>query len=398
MMMRGGPRPPKDSGETPDVPVNWRRMFAYLRPYWRLMLLAFLALVVSSGLSLVFPAVIQRVVDSVLVAHDMQLLDQITLILLIVFVIRSLSSLVETYFVNYVGEKVVVDMRLELYSHLQMLSLGFYSKRRVGELVSRLSSDVTMIRSGLTNNVNTLLQQILIVIGSVIVMLALNWRLTLFVLVLAPLIGGLGAVFGRIMRRSSTAVQDELAGALTVASEVLQSIREVKSFGREPYEEERFGGAVGRAFQISLSILRLRSILGHAGRLHRLRRHGGDPMVRRARGARRTADRRRTDRLPDLRREHRRKPRLAADAVHVVRAGVRRDQARVRNPRHPAGNHRRAPDAQTFGRVEGGSRRKRVVQLRRATGSPARHQPDIAPGEMWRWSSERRRQRARSST
>ncbi|MFN8564350.1 MAG: ABC transporter transmembrane domain-containing protein [Anaerolineae bacterium] len=262
MMMRGGPRPPKDSGETPDVPVNWRRMFAYLRPYWRLMLLAFLALVVSSGLSLVFPAVIQRVVDSVLVAHDMQLLDQITLILLIVFVIRSLSSLVETYFVNYVGEKVVVDMRLELYSHLQMLSLGFYSKRRVGELVSRLSSDVTMIRSGLTNNVNTLLQQILIVIGSVIVMLALNWRLTLFVLVLAPLIGGLGAVFGRIMRRSSTAVQDELAGALTVASEVLQSIREVKSFGREPYEEERFGGAVGRAFQISLSILRLRSILG----------------------------------------------------------------------------------------------------------------------------------------
>lgn len=261
MMMPGGRRQP-DSDETPDIPLNWRRMVGYLRPYWRLMGVAFLALLVSSGLSLVFPAVIQRVVDSVLIAHDLALLDQITLLLLVVFVIRSLSSLVETYLVNYVGEKVVIDLRLELYSHLQVLSLGFYSKRRVGELVSRLSSDVTMIRSGLTSNVNTLLQQSLIVIGSIAVMLALNWRLTLFVLVLAPLIGGLGAVFGRIMRRSSTQVQDELAAALTVASEVLQSIREVKSFGREPYEEERFSAAVRRAFQIALSILRLRAILG----------------------------------------------------------------------------------------------------------------------------------------
>lgn len=263
MLMRRRPASkPSDSGETPDVPLNWRRMFRYLKPYWRQMVVAFLALVVSSALSLVFPAVIQQVVDSVLINQNMELLDQITIVLLVVFIVRSISSFFETYFVNYVGERVVLDLRLELYRHLQELSLGFFAKRRVGELVSRLSSDVTMIRSALTSNVNTLIQQALIVAGSIVIMLALNWRLTLFVLVLAPLLGVLGAVFGRILRKASTEVQDELANSITVASEVLQSIREVKSFGREPFEQERFSSAVTRAFDIAIHILRIRSGLG----------------------------------------------------------------------------------------------------------------------------------------
>ena len=250
------------SGATPDVPINWGRMIHYVTPYWKQMLVAFLALLISSGLSLVFPVVIQQVVDSVLVSRNMQLLDQITLVLLIVFIIRSISSWFETYFVNWVGEKVVLDLRLELYSHLQELSLGFFSTRRTGELTSRLSSDVTMVRSGLTSNLNTLIQQLLIVIGSVIIMLVLNWRLTLFVLVMAPVIGGLGAFFGIMMRRSSTQVQDELAGALTVASEALQSIREVKSFGREAFEQDRFSASVTRAFKIALDILKARAFVG----------------------------------------------------------------------------------------------------------------------------------------
>src|SRR5690242_13830511 len=146
-MMRRGRRAAKseDSGPTPDVPVNWGRMFGYLRPYWKQIAVAFVALLISSALSLVFPAVIQRVVDSVLVANDGHLLDQITIVLIVVFIVRSVSSFFETYFVNWVGERVVVDLRLELYQHLQDLSLGFFSHRRVGELISRLSSDVTMI-------------------------------------------------------------------------------------------------------------------------------------------------------------------------------------------------------------------------------------------------------------
>jgi subfamily B ATP-binding cassette protein MsbA len=226
------------------------------------MVLALLALLIGSLLSLVFPAVIQQVVDSVLVAGDVQLLDQITLLLLVVFLIRSAATLIETYNLNNVGERIVVDLRLQLYGHLQELSLSFFLQRRVGELVSRLSSDVTIMRTALTNNVNTLLQQTLIMLGSVAIMLALNWRLTMFILVLAPVIVALGAGFGILLRRTSTQIQDELAAATTVVDEVLQNIREVKSFVREPYEIQRYGSAIDRAFRAALRLLRIRAAFG----------------------------------------------------------------------------------------------------------------------------------------
>jgi subfamily B ATP-binding cassette protein MsbA len=253
---------PEDVGETPPGPVNWRRLFGYLRPYWKRMAVAFLALTGSAALSLVFPAVIGNVVDSVLNARNMQLLDHITIGLLLVFVLRSLTSLVETYNLNYVGERIVIDLGVQLYRHLQTLSLGFFAKRRVGELVSRMSRDVTLVRTVLTNNVSSLLQQVLIMIGAIIVMVSINWRLTLFILVLTPLIIGVGTVFGFYMRRISTQIQDELAGSTVVAEEVLQNIREVKSFVHEPYEIERYESAMMRAFRAILRQLRLRAVFG----------------------------------------------------------------------------------------------------------------------------------------
>lgn len=254
---------PDDAAAVPPGPVNWRRLFGYLKPYRGRMAVAFIALIFSAALSLVFPAVIGNVVDSVFSnGGDEGLLNQITLALLLVFALRSLTSVVETYNLNYVGERIVVDLGLQLYNHLQTLSLGFFASRRVGELVSRMSRDVTVVRGVLTNNVTTLLQQVLIMIGAVVVMVSINARLTLFILILTPLIIGLAAAFGFYMRRLSTQIQDELAGSTVVAEEVLQNIREVKSFVREPYEIERYGSAMGRAFAAILRQLRLRAVFG----------------------------------------------------------------------------------------------------------------------------------------
>lgn len=254
---------PDDTAAVPPGPVNWRRLFGYLKPYRGRMAVAFIALIFSAALSLVFPAVIGNVVDSVFSnGGDEGLLNQITLALLLVFALRSLTSVVETYNLNYVGERIVVDLGLQLYNHLQTLSLGFFASRRVGELVSRMSRDVTVVRGVLTNNVTTLLQQVLIMLGAVVVMVSINARLTLFILILTPLIIGVGAAFGFYMRRLSTQIQDELAGSTVVAEEVLQNIREVKSFVREPYEIERYGSAMGRAFAAILRQLRLRAVFG----------------------------------------------------------------------------------------------------------------------------------------
>jgi ATP-binding cassette, subfamily B, bacterial MsbA len=262
-MMRRRRQPATDEDrEVPEGSVQWRRMVAYLARYWKLVVIALVATTVSAGLSLVFPLVVGDVVDSVLGQGDIALLDQFTIFLLFVFLLRSLSSFVETYFLNYVGERIVVDLRLDLYNHLQNQSLGFFVNRRVGELVSRISSDVTVMRTVLTNNVNTLLQQTFVMFGSVILMFALNVRLTLFIIVLIPVIVVIAFIFGFYLRRISTEVQDEIADSTVVAEEVFQGIREVKSFVREPHEIQRYNGAIDRAFRAAVRLLRVRAVFG----------------------------------------------------------------------------------------------------------------------------------------
>lgn len=253
------------SGEGRDVPVapmQWRRLLAYLSAYKLRLLLAAIGLIFASALSLVFPAVIQRVIDSVFTDADIALLDGITLALLAVFLFRSFASFIQNYNLNYVGEKIVVDIRCELYAHFQTLSIRFYNDRRVGELISRIASDVTVARTVLTGNISNFLQQSLTLVGSVAIMFYLNWRLTLFIVVLMPIIVAVAFVLGSAIRRASTRVQDEIAGATVVAEEVFQNIREVKSFVRENYEIARYNGAIEIAFRAAVKLLRIRSVFG----------------------------------------------------------------------------------------------------------------------------------------
>ncbi len=248
--------------DVPAAPMQWRRLLSYLAAYKLRLALSSIGLLLAAGLSLVFPAVIQRVIDSVFTEADIALLDSITLALLAVFIFRSLASFVQNYNLNYVGEKIVVDLRCQLYAHFQTLSIKYYNDRRVGELISRLSSDVTVVRTVLTGNISSFLQQTLTLFGSIAVMLYLNWRLTLFILALTPIIVAVAFVLGSAIRRASTRVQDEIAGATVVAEEVFQNIREVKSFVRERYEIARYGAAIEVAFRAAVKLLTIRSVFG----------------------------------------------------------------------------------------------------------------------------------------
>lgn len=247
---------------TPDTPVQWRRMIGFLRPYVPRLAIALVATVISAILSLVFPIVIQEVVDSVLTEGDIELLDQVTLLLIGVFLFRSLTTFIQTFYLNWVGERIVTDVRRQLFDHLQHLSLGFYTKIRTGELLSRLSNDVTVMRGVLTGNLNTLIQQSLITIGAVIIMLNLNWRLSLFIIAMIPALIAVGFAFGYYLRRISSEVQEELASATVIAEEVFQGIREVKSFAREPYEVDRYKTGIMRTFDVAIRLLKVRSLFG----------------------------------------------------------------------------------------------------------------------------------------
>jgi subfamily B ATP-binding cassette protein MsbA len=257
-----GRRSSEEVPETPNTPVNWARLFSYLSPYKGRMVIALTALIVYSALGLVFPLVIGQLFGSVFQQQDMQQLTNITLGLMGIFVIQASFSFIQSYSLTFIGESILVNLRTQLYAHLQQLSLDFYANRRVGELVSRISSDVTQVRSVLTNNVTQLLSQTISLLGSVILVFILDPRLTVFILVLAPILIVLGFTFGRSFRGLSTRVQDELAGSTVAVEEGLQGIRVVKSFTREAYEVNRYREAIQRTFNVAMQLAIFRSAFG----------------------------------------------------------------------------------------------------------------------------------------
>lgn len=237
-----------------------RRLFGYLRPFWLPMVLAALCLLLASGTNLIFPWVIQHLLDSVFLRHDQGLLNQIALLLLAVFFFSMLFGFGQSYLTSYIGERLVADLRKQVHSHLQGLPLAFFNNHRVGETMSRVTTDVTRMQTGLTSNILSLAQQMVTLIGSVVIIALLDWRLTLLIVLLVPLVMLSALVFGRRFRGYSKAVQEELGAVSTILEETLSSMRVVKAFAREPYEIERFDSGVEKAFSMSMHLTRARSI------------------------------------------------------------------------------------------------------------------------------------------
>ncbi len=242
--------------------VSWRRLFAYLKPYRGRMVLAIVALLFSTGFGLAFPAVIVRLLDTVTRELQFGPLNRLAGLLIGIFLLQAAFNFLQSYLLTYIGERIVLDLRTSLYTHLQDLSLDFYAERRVGDLVSRLSSDVTQMRSMLTTNITSLLSQALTLVGSVIIVLTMNTRFTLFILALLPVLIVIAFVFGSRIEKGSTRVQDQLAASTVVAEEGLQGIRVVKSFGREGYETRRYNAAMEKTFQASLRMAVYNSLFG----------------------------------------------------------------------------------------------------------------------------------------
>lgn len=239
-----------------------RRLLIYLRPYRKPMAIASLSLLLGSAIGLVFPLIIQDLVNTVLAKGSQLQLGQITLLLIAIFLVRAVFYYIQTYSLSFVGERIVLDLRSQTYRHIQTLSIRFFNDRRVGELISRLSSDVTIVRTALTNNIAIVISQTLTFTGSLVLMLILNWRLTLFILILAPLIITIAVIFGARLRKLSTLIQDQLADSTAIAEEALSNIRIVKAFTRESYEVQRYDENINRTFLATMKATTWRAIFG----------------------------------------------------------------------------------------------------------------------------------------
>ncbi len=220
--------------------VPWRRLFGYLRPHWRPFAIALVGLVIGSGLGLAFPLIIAGVTTEIIAGGDGAGLDRLILMLIGLFCAQAAGGFLQTYLLGVVGERVVAQLRGELFGRLITLSLDFHASRRVGELISRLSSDVTLVRTVLTQTITSLLSSMIGLVGSVIILFTLSPTLLFIILLLAPALIVVAIVFGRPLQRVSTEVQDTIARSTTSAEEALSGIRVVKSYVREEWELERY--------------------------------------------------------------------------------------------------------------------------------------------------------------
>jgi ATP-binding cassette, subfamily B, bacterial MsbA len=222
--------------------VPWRRLLRYLRPHAGPFSVAIVGLLIGSGLGLLVPLVIAGLVTEVVAGGDSAGLDRLIVGMLFLFLAQSLGGLVQSYYLGVVGERIVAQLRGELFASLVSLSLDFHGRHRVGELVSRLSSDVTLIRTMLTQTTTSLLSSLIGLIGSILILFTLSPTLLLVALLLAPALLAVAIVFGRPLQRVSTQVQDTIAHSTATAEEALSGIRVVKSYVREDYENQRYAG------------------------------------------------------------------------------------------------------------------------------------------------------------
>ncbi len=241
---------------------EFRRLFQFLKPYRRRLFGAVGAIIVSSLLGLAGPYTLQFLIDAVFQNNNAALLNQITLLLIGIFLLQSLFYFIRGYLLAYMGERVMADLRIKLFEQLQSLSLSFYNERRTGELVSRLTNDVSTIRSLVTSDISMAISQALTFVGALALILITDWRLTLFMFALIPVGMGFAMLFGRKLRALSGKVQDQLAEATTVLEEAIGGIRVVQSFTREAYEIRRFRSNIEKTFALAMQRTRISTLFG----------------------------------------------------------------------------------------------------------------------------------------
>ena len=246
------PRPPGDADE-PKVRLTRAglaeaaRLFAYLLRYRLRFAAAMLALTASSLLALAFPLLAGRLVDGAGpggVQPGGLDIDHAAGLLVLSFALRAGFSFAQTYWLAQVGERSLADLRQDTYAHLLRLPVAFFAQRRVGELSSRVASDLSQIQDALTGAIPSCLRQVVVLAGGLTLLATTSGRLTLVMLGSVPPLVAAAAVFGRAVRKQSRDAQDQLAAANVIVEETLQGISGVKAFTNEGFEEARYRAGI----------------------------------------------------------------------------------------------------------------------------------------------------------
>ena len=226
------------------------RLFQYIKPYRIEFSFGLFFLLLSTAASLIFPALMGNLIDS---ASDKLVnnINQIAIVLLVLFALQAIFSYFRIVLFVNVTEKTLAVIRQETYAHLIKLPMNFFSKRRVGELNSRIASDISLLQETFTTDLAEFLRQVLIIIGGIVFLSLTSVKLTLFMLAIIPAMMLAAVFFGRYIKRFSKQVQGKVAESNTIIEETLQGISNVKAFTNEFFEIGRYTKKTNEVMQIA---------------------------------------------------------------------------------------------------------------------------------------------------
>jgi ATP-binding cassette subfamily B protein len=228
------------------------RIVGFLKPYRRQIAIASTALVMASGSILALGQGLKKVIDHGLTASNAALLDQALFGMLVVVAVMAAATFVRFYYVSWIGERVTADIRREVFAHLLKLSPGFYEITRTGEVISRLTSDTTVLENAIGSSISMALRNALNMTGALIMLLITSPKLTGLVLLGVPLVLGPIMLFGRRVRKLSRASQDRVADVGAYIDEALHEIRTVQAYGHQAQDTRLFGERVEAVFATSV--------------------------------------------------------------------------------------------------------------------------------------------------
>lgn len=216
------------------------RLYTYLKPYRLEFYAGLFFLLLTSSATLAFPKLLGVLVDYGNTGKPQSEINKVVILLAVVLVLQAIFSFMRTNLFVRVTSKTLAAIRQHTYKHLIQLPMSFFLKRRVGELNSRISSDISLLQDTLTSTVADFLRTMLIIIGGIILLVFISPKLTLFMLMVLPLVVVLAVVFGRFIRGYSKKMQGQIADSNTIVEETLQGVQNVKAYANEYYEIDRY--------------------------------------------------------------------------------------------------------------------------------------------------------------
>ncbi|XUY26258.1 ABC transporter transmembrane domain-containing protein [Agrobacterium sp. rho-8.1] len=243
------------------TPKPLASLLPYLKRYRGLVAAAVFALVLSSATTLALPLAVRRIIDHGFEGADGAMINSYFAVLLAIAVVLALASAMRYYYVMSIGERIVADLRRDVFTHLTSLSQAFFDVNHSGELASRLTADTVQIRSAFGSSASQALRNILLCLGGVVMMVYTSPSLSGLALLAIPLIVFPLIAFGRSVRSRSRTTQDTLATSSAFAAETISASRTIQSFNAESLANARYNDAVEKAYLGARSAISARAVL-----------------------------------------------------------------------------------------------------------------------------------------